>query len=141
VSNAAEDQVAAIALQRILRHVQADDVRVEPAVICVAKSAELAQFNAASSAVIRTLHALDARVVPASECTTQTEEWGRVIHRPESRPAILIAARPYVVEQDNRAFVLGSWYVNTMRAQRFVFVFRRRNGTWKLDDGSRLGVV
>lgn len=141
LSRAAQDQITTIALQRILRHIEVADVRVNPMKICVARSAELAKFEAAPAAVVKALRAVEERVVPASECTTQQEEWGRVIYRPNSGPSILIAAHPYLFEEDDRAFVLGSWYVNTMRAQRFVFVFRRENGEWKLDDGSKLGVV
>ncbi len=140
-SAAVQDQITAMALQRILRYVDSADIRVNPAKICVAQSAEFAKFDAASTAVIEVLKTVDPRIVPASECATQQEEWGRVVYRPHSQPSILIAARPYIFDEDNRAFVLGSWYVNTMRAQRFVFVFRRQNGRWMLDDGSKLGVV
>ena len=140
-SAAAEDQITVIALQRILRHVAVDDVRVDPKNVCVAHSAEIARFDAVPAAVLETLQAADARIVSAVACTTQPENWGRVVRRSDLQPSILIAARPYVFPKEGRAFVLGSWYVNTMRAQRFVFVFKLDDGQWKLDDGAKLGIV
>lgn len=140
-SRTAENQITAIALERILKHVAVDDVRVDPKSVCVARTAEIARFEPVPAAVLETLQVTDARIVSASQCTTQVEEWGRVVRRSDLQPSILVAAKPYIFEHEDRAFVLGSWYVNTMRAQRFVFVFKRDGGQWKLDDGSKLGVV
>lgn len=139
VSN--EEQITAIAVQRILRAAATDDVRVTPKCICIARTADFAAFDPPSPRLMSILRKQEPRTVPASECALQEKEWGRVVRRFDSGPAILIGARAYIFERERKAFVLGNWYVNSMRAQRFVFVFQFRNGQWIFDDGSKLGVI
>lgn len=138
---AAEKQILTMALERVLRQVAVADIRVDPDVVCVAGSPEPGLFDEAPAAVLPALREHDPRVVPAASCRTQEAEWGRIVNRDNNKPAILISARCYVFEREGRAFVLASWYANTMRAQRFIFTFRMRDGQWRMDDGSRLGVV
>jgi hypothetical protein len=136
-----EEEVARLGAERILQSIEKDDVRLTPGAVCVGGAADVGRFEPAPAEVLKSLAKRDPRIISASECTTEPEQWGRVIRRSDSRPSILISAHAYVFEQDARAFVLGGWYVNTMRAQRFVILFRHINGKWHLDDSSKLGAV
>ena len=137
--NSQTTQMITVAVERVLRQLKAADLGYSAKDVCFS-TRDAVSFEPPDSALFSTLKTSMPGLSPATNCMLG-DQIGRIVDRQTKEQRLLLFVRPYVYDDSDRSVVVAGWYEHTMSARRYLFMFRRVPGGWKMEEAVQLGVV